>query len=190
MQYQSDLKIAKEMGLLPAHVEWAAWTALMRSFQSRVDFVVMDPRFVAERYQFGELRLTRLNAVYRLLNLSLHHCVRGYMSSSTWYQAFFARNFAWLLAVFAFVTVMLSAMQVGLGTAKLQNSEAFQESTYGFAVASIMAVLGSVVLIFVVWAALFIFHLVTAWNYYSVTSRERFLLRQNPSEVPGSKENV
>lgn len=190
MQYQSDLKIAKEMGLLPAHVEWAAWTAFMRSFQSRVDFAAMDPRFVAERYQFGELRLTRLNAIYRLLNLSLQHCVRGYMSSSTWYQAFFARNFAWLLAVFAFVTVMLSAMQVGLGTTKLQSSEAFQEGTYGFAVASIFAVLGSVLLIFVVWAALFVFHLVSAWNYYSATSRDRFILRQHTPGGARSKENV
>lgn len=175
--YQSDLRIAKKIGLLPEHVEWRAWTTFMGSFLERVNFETLD--FVAERYKFGELRLTRLNSLYRFTSLSLHHFVRGYMSSSTWYKAFFTRNFAWLLAVFAYVTVMLSAMQVGLSTTRLQVSEAFQKGSYGFAVASIVAVLGSVVVILFVWAGLFVYHLVSTRNYYRVIARKRLILREN-----------
>jgi type III secretory pathway component EscS len=188
--YQSDLKIAKEVGLLPAHVEWGAWTTFMKSFLCSVDFEALDPGVVGERYQFGELRLTRLNGIYRLQNFSLHHCVRGYISSSTWYQAFFARNFAWLLAVFAFATVMLSAMQVGLSTGKLQSNTTFQNSSYGFAVASMVSVAASVVLIIVVWTGLFVYHLASTWIYYNGAARKRVLVRENSVRVEKRKENV
>lgn len=166
--------MAKELGLLPESIEWQTWTPFMESFLEHVNLETLDS--VAGRYQFGELRLTRLNAIYKFTYFSFQHWIRGYMSSSTWYRAFFAKNFAWLLIVFAFVSVVLSAMQVGLATTSLQTSTAFQSASYGFAVASLVVVLCGVVLAFLVWAILFVYHLVSTWNYYRAVSRRRINL--------------
>jgi len=87
------------------------------------------------------------------------------MSASTWYKSFFSRNFAWLLAVFAYLTIILSALQVGLATTFLQGNEAFQSASYGFAVTSVVAVAVSVFAIFLVWLFLFVYHLFSAWRY-------------------------
>jgi len=152
----------------------------VESFLEHVNLETLDG--VAERYTFGELRLSRLNTIYRLTSLSLHHFVRGYMSSSTWYKAFFTTNFAWLLAVFAYMTVILSALQVGLATTKLQISEAFQRGSYGFSFACIVAVLASVAAIFIVWAVLFVYHLLSTRNYYKAVVRKRAILKENLSK--------
>jgi hypothetical protein len=42
------------------------------------------------------------------------------------YSAFFGRHFKWMLAVFAILSVFLSALQVGLATPMLQDGGEFQ----------------------------------------------------------------
>jgi hypothetical protein len=159
---ESDYRIATESGLLPKGVEWQQWTALIADFLSHMDLHSLKD--VSDRYKYGELRLTRLNKIYRLLVLSPRNFVYGYMSASTWYKSFFSRNFAWLLAVFAYLTIILSALQVGLATTLLQENDAFQSASYGFAVTSVVAVAVSVFAIFLVWLFLFVYHLFSAWR--------------------------
>jgi uncharacterized membrane protein len=168
---ESDFRIAIELGLLPKEVEWQKWTTLIADFLSRMDLHSLKD--VSDRYKYGELRLTRLTKIYRLLLLSPKHLVYGYMSASTWYKSFFSRNFAWLLAVFAYLTIILSALQVGLATSVLEGSEAFQSASYGFAVTSVVAVAVSVLAIFLVWLFLFVYHLFSAWRYDRHVSRKR-----------------
>jgi hypothetical protein len=169
--HESDFRIATELSLLPKGVEWQQWTTLIADFLSQIDLHSLKD--VSDRYKYGELRLTRLNKIYRLLLLSPKHLVYGYMSASTWYKSFFSRNFAWLLAVFAYMTIILSALQVGLATGVLQKSEAFQSASYGFTVASVVAVAVSVFAIFLVWLFLFVYHLFSAWRYNRHVSRKR-----------------
>lgn len=169
--HQSDFRIAIELGLLPNGIEWEQWTTFMTDFLGHID--IHSLKDVSDRYKYGELRLTRLNTIYRLVLFSSRSLVSGYMASSTWYKSFFARNFAWLLAVFAYFTVVLSALQVGLATTSLQESEAFQSASYGFSVASVVAVAVSVFLIFIIWLFLFIYHLFSTWQYNKYIVRER-----------------
>lgn len=168
---ESDFRIAAELGLLPKAVEWQQWTTFAADFLSQMDLHSLSG--VSDRYKYGELRLTRLNKIYRLLLLSPKHLVYGYMSASTWYKSFFSSNFAWLLAVFAYLTIILSALQVGLATSVLQGSEAFQSASYGFAVTSVAAVAASVFAVFLVWLYLFVYHLFSAWRYNKHVSRKR-----------------
>ncbi|KAK2810988.1 hypothetical protein FQN50_002581 [Emmonsiellopsis sp. PD_5] len=148
--YKSDFRIAKEVGLLPAEIEWEQWN-----------------RFVSKRYRYGELRLSRLHSIYRFMpsTFSVDNFVRGYMSGSTWYRAFFKRNFAWLLALFVYVSVVLSAMQVGLATKQLEGNIHFHEVSYGFAVMSVVIVALSILVIFMLWAVLFWYHIYSTRQY-------------------------
>lgn len=171
--HRSDFRIAKETGLLPESVDWTRWTGFIGDFLTHIDTHTLH--HVNKRYEYGELRLSRLNSLYRFVPsvFSVRNLIHGYMPSSTWYRAFFARNFAWLLAVFVYVTVVLSAMQVGLATERLQGNIRFQGASYGFAVTSIISVIVAIAIMLLVWTALFFYHLYSTLQYVRHVERER-----------------
>ncbi|PSN58656.1 hypothetical protein BS50DRAFT_64650 [Corynespora cassiicola Philippines] len=162
--YNSDLEIAKEAGLLPKCIEWTSWVKFIENFLDNVDLTSLDG--VNKRYIYGELRLSRLNAIYRFLppSYSFKMLVRGYRAGSTWYNAFFERHFKWMLAVFAALSVLLSAFQVGLATSSLQGNLPFQNASYGFTVGSLLAVVAAVDVVVFVWLGLFCYHFVSTWQ--------------------------
>jgi hypothetical protein len=158
VRHESDLRIAHEKGLLPDIMDWATWTDFIDDFLAHIDLQSLSG--VSPRYQYGELRLSRLNKIYRITRFSWRDFIRGYMSASTWYQDFFARNFAWLLAVFAAISVALSAMQVVVAVAR--GGRAFEDASYGFSVASLFLAAGTALAVLLIWATLFVYHLVSA----------------------------
>ncbi|KIX98192.1 uncharacterized protein Z520_06272 [Fonsecaea multimorphosa CBS 102226] len=139
INYKSDFQLAKEAHLLPEGMEWKDWQALSERLieidhQMRAGKMPCSPRF-----EFGELRLSRINMIYRFHpTYHLRHMVRGYHYSNMTYQSFLRRNFAWLVVVFAYLTIILTAMQVGLGTSQLRNNRSFNNASYGFAVFAIV----------------------------------------------------
>ncbi|KAG4435123.1 hypothetical protein IFR05_009388 [Cadophora sp. M221] len=158
VRHESDLRIAHEKGLLPGFIDWATWTDFIDEVLEHID--LQSLRGVSPRYQYGELRLSRLNKIYRIIRFSWRDFIRGYMTASTWYQDFFARNFAWLLAVFAAISVALSAMQVVVAIAR--GGRAFEDASYGFSVASLFLAAGTAFAVLFIWAILFVYHLVNA----------------------------
>ncbi|KAI4929510.1 uncharacterized protein J4E92_005175 [Alternaria infectoria] len=71
-----DLKIAHEYTLLPSFVTWHWWKAFVRDFMGHVDINTLQQ--VNKRYQFGDLRLGRINSIYRT-RYAHTHFVRGYL---------------------------------------------------------------------------------------------------------------
>ena len=175
VRHKSDLAIAKESGLMSTDIEWPSWIEFLEAFLDKINLQTLSN--VNRRYQYGELRLTRLNTIYRLLPPAycLENLMRGYRSVSTWHSAFFERNFKWMLAVFALFSVFLSALQVGQSTNRLQNNRAFQRISYGFVVASLVALGASVALIFAVWLSLAWYNFLSTWrNDRAVKRRRRY----------------
>ncbi|OJJ74236.1 hypothetical protein ASPBRDRAFT_62942 [Aspergillus brasiliensis CBS 101740] len=102
-----DFQIAKDEHIIPNDVTWDAWTKLIHELLQWIDDNHIDdscnddspptqndpshqprPVIINKRYEFGELRLPRLNAIYRLTPtaFSFYNFVFGFMSVSTWYQ--------------------------------------------------------------------------------------------------------
>ena len=135
--HQSDVKIAHQLGLLPAEIHWEQWTSFVEDLLQHLD--LQSPDTINERYRFGELRLTRLNWIYPCStnNFKFRNFQRGYFQGPEWYSQFLSDNFGWLVAVFVYVSIVLSAMQVGLGTRKLADDKRFQHVSYGFSVFAI-----------------------------------------------------
>ncbi|KAI0595659.1 hypothetical protein F4775DRAFT_568536 [Biscogniauxia sp. FL1348] len=133
VEYESDFRLATESGLLPRAVTWGAWRALARELLAAHCYAGVNPR-----YWYGELRLGRLNKVYRLRKGFLF---RGYSSVAAHavYADLIRDNFAALATVLGYVVIVLTAMQVGLGVEQLQADRAFQDVSYGFTVFSIIA---------------------------------------------------
>ena len=134
VSHASDFRIAQEQGLLPNWVHWTDWVKFTHEFLGVVDYQSLNG--IGQRYHYGELRLNRINWIYRITGKSI---IRGYLFGYNRYSTFFQSNLTWLAVVFLYMTVVLSAMQVGLGTGRLKNDSCFQNASAGFAVFSIMA---------------------------------------------------
>lgn len=173
VRYKSDLDIAKAAGLVSEDIEWPAWVAFLEVFLDNIDLESLSD--VNERYRYGELRLSRLNSIYRLIppERSVRSFIRGYRGGSTWYNEFFGRHFKWMLVVFGIFSVFLSALQVGLATRKLQGNRHFQDVSYVFAIISLVALGACVLLVFSVWLALFWYHLLSTWRNDRRVDRRR-----------------
>jgi hypothetical protein len=121
----------------------------------------IDARFI-----YGELRLSRLNKIYRL---SQRPRLRGYMSHWHQYGSFLQDNFAWLASATVYIAIVLTAMQVGLATKALANDDAFQSASYGFTVFSIPGPLVATALIILAFCYIF----VNNWIATVIYNKER-----------------
>lgn len=130
IQHESDLRIAQQddLQLVPKNVTWKKFCSFSDSFG------IISNGEVCERYQYGELRLTRLNLWAAPL---LGQMV--YQDFGLQYSDYFGPYFAPLLFVFAIFSVLLSAMQVALAVDALESKRwlAFWSVSRWFAVVSI-----------------------------------------------------
>jgi hypothetical protein len=164
IRHESDLKVAKECKILPEHIAWKDWETYVKSIACKIDFNCLYG--VDKRYTYGELRLNRLNQIYRFApQFRFRYLIRGYASNHHTYGSFFQKNFAWLLILFAYGSTLLSALQVGLATNELGSNAKFQGTAYGFAVLVIVFALSIAILMGLLYAVLFVFYLFIAVVY-------------------------
>lgn len=147
IEYHADFSLAKDLGLLPSTVTWRAWNLFRMDIQQNIT----QSHQINKRYHYGELRLSRLNSIYRVHQRSWRG---GYFLVHTRYQSFFRANFEWLLLAFAYISVALSALQVLVTTNQSQQnmSPALKGVSLGIGTASIV----SVMTVVLVMLALFI----------------------------------
>ncbi|KAK8057253.1 hypothetical protein PG996_011190 [Apiospora saccharicola] len=134
---KSDFLVAEKHGLLPEGMSWRSWSAFATSILQEANIMAgneqtcLAPRaMINTRFHYGELRLSRLTILYRVRNcLSLHAYLKGYMPRPTWQGAFLERRFKWLLAVYAYLSAVLAALQVGLSTT-YADLESYQALSY------------------------------------------------------------
>lgn len=148
--YESDFAIAKRFGLLPTTMTWPVWRTFCREFLEQTSYDAIDPR-----YWYGELRLGRLNMVYALTQGQF---LRGYstVGSYTTYNEFLLDNITTMAAIFGYIIIVLTAMQVGLASADLSSNDTFQHVSYGFTVFSIVAPLAMVGVILCIAFVIFV----------------------------------
>ena len=118
--YESDFNLAQGLNLVPL-MPWTQWRAYIQDARRTLD--AGPPSQINPRYLYGELRLARLNWIYRFYGRPQDRSfIRGYLYGYRTYRSFFAQHFTWIFVAFAYVTIVLTAMQVGLATELLQAS--------------------------------------------------------------------
>jgi hypothetical protein len=170
--HPSDFSIAQELHLIPLNLKYKGWTQLMDNITATIDSSVID-----RRYYYGELRLRRLNWIYRLApSLRFKHFVRGYHVLHHQYSSFFQRHFGWItINLFAYFALVLTAMQVGLGTNGLKDNKTFNNVSQWVAVVSIGLPLAVAVLV----AMLFMFYFYNNLLAMILHQRHQKLVRQS-----------
>jgi hypothetical protein len=163
----SDLAIAKKLHLISLEITWERWNKFAKAFTGSVNYRSLQG--VNPRYQYGELRLSRVNWVYRLSSATRgwNTLIRGYRFGYNHYSSFLYENFAWIVAAFAYLTITLTAMQVGLATNQLQGSKSFNRASYGLTVFSILSPL------VVVCIAIGLLALLLFFNWHATIAHRR-----------------
>jgi len=146
--HESDLRIANELRLFPKDVEWHDWLTFRHHLTAKVRVVESAPylRTFNNRYDFGELRLDRLNLILTLSKVRL----RGYMRLETTYTEYFQSFWSVVtLLVFAFSTTALSAFQVVMITGP-KTPLAVASAGFWFAI-TVLGLLGAVIFFPLLW---------------------------------------
>lgn len=165
-----DLKLAHENSLLPAAITWPWWKAFGSDFLGGLDLNALDQ--VNQRYHFGDLRLSRVNTIYRTRFFTTHF-VRGYLYGYNRYRVFFERNFSWILVLFVFLSLVLSAMQVGTALDTLNKSDAFMHGCFGVVVFSMVSVAGVLGVVGLFFVGVFLFNMGDAVRHASSRAKQR-----------------
>lgn len=172
---ESDLHLARDAGLIPRAVDWSNWVNLVRATSATLP--LDGSQGVNARYRYGELRLDRINWIYRLCGRPRNFTtlMRGYNYGYTTYGSFLERNTAWIISAIVYITVVLTAMQVGLATKELQDSAAFSSVSYGFSVFAIVAPIGGLAFVLVLLLVLIPFNLT-----YALSQRKKVSTATSP----------
>ncbi|KAF2148557.1 hypothetical protein K461DRAFT_297962 [Myriangium duriaei CBS 260.36] len=125
IEHESDFKIALDMKLVPEHLLWSEWVAIVDDIVDQIKNITAD---VDIRYRYGELRLGRINLFARYWPLFRGwQPYRGYYFPFTEYSQRFEPDHKRLLTLFAYATIVLSALQVGFRVPGLGQQDAFIE---------------------------------------------------------------
>ncbi|KAL8811922.1 MAG: hypothetical protein Q9200_001420 [Gallowayella weberi] len=112
IRHRSDFRVAQTAHLIPPDTSWEQWCDFSTSFQC------IQNDQVAPRYHYGKLQLSRLHWLVRIYRreLNYYYIDGGYGDS-------FAIYYGPLLFVFGTLSVLLSAMQVGMAVEQVQNRD-------------------------------------------------------------------
>lgn len=150
IQSPVDLAVAKESNLISRDVTWDQWVKFREKTLSET-----EKSHFNKRYQYGELRLSRLDIIYRFTGRGL-----TYFTVHRNYSTYFAQYFSLFATVFAFVAVILAAMQVLVGIR--DTPAALATTSYKFSVAVLVGVCFCFGYIFVVFLFMFLYNLALA----------------------------
>ena len=148
IRYPVDLIIAKESNLISKDVTWEQWATFRDTILTKTAGLRIN-----ERYEYGELRLNRLDIIYRITGKGL-----TYFTVHRTYKTHFAQYFSIFATVFAFVAIVLTAMQVLVTVQGIPKTVA--TTSYRFSVAVLIVVclcFGSILFLFV---SMFVYDLI------------------------------
>jgi hypothetical protein len=149
------LEIAQSTGLVNKSVTWHTW----QSFRTDV-LHHLAGRDMHDRYEYGELRLDRLNQIYRLKWLGL-----TYFNVYRDYSSYFGQNYTTLVALFALVSVALPATRVMTSVDGVPAGAIITPNR--FAIATLIALAGSCAILLALYIGLYV------WNWCLIYVRRQ-----------------
>ena len=126
IKHESDFNIARRIGLVPSTITYSRFQYFIAYFRDIPDAAV------SRRYEYGHIRLTRLNLAVRILRpIALGKKFPWTYTHMNMHAGQFVGRFAApLLFFFACLTLILSSMQVGLAAQPSGNGPDGQEGRW------------------------------------------------------------
>ncbi|KAF2675496.1 hypothetical protein BT63DRAFT_436380 [Microthyrium microscopicum] len=171
---EHDFNLAQKdhQNLLPVGLTYPQWRRIALEFLHYIDPDTLHQ--VNKRYNFGELRLSRINKIYRMNPRFIRkYFVRGYLYGYNRYAPFLQRNVSWILAVSVLFSLALSGMQVGTAVDPLKDNQIFNRASYGFVVFTMALVAAILVFVGVTFSIIYFFNMHTAIKQAKSEQRRR-----------------
>jgi hypothetical protein len=181
IRFAHDLQVAQEHHLVSADVDYRAWTEFARTILPNLN--PKDPNVMDARFQYGELRLNRLNTIYRYSphSFSVSNILQGFPDALTDSYVPYMDQYNRAVSTFGVMLIILSAFTLSL-TAHSKNPDPdLQQAAYGFAI-FVMSVCAALIVLFIVLPLISMFTTI----YGFVVTRKRIVKTRRDEELPRS----
>jgi hypothetical protein len=177
IRFRHDLQVAHECHLVNVHLDYRAWTEFARTVLPNLN--PKDSNIMDARFQYGELRLHRLDTIYRYSprNFSISSILRGFPHAMTDSYVPYMDQYNNAVSAFGVIVIVLSAFNLSLSARSKNPDPDLQQAAYGFALFT-MILCATLIGIFL--AVPVITSVVTI--YASIATRKRLAKRQEDEE--------
>ncbi|RDW63419.1 hypothetical protein BP6252_10964 [Coleophoma cylindrospora] len=164
-----DLALAKDLYLISKDVTWDKWHALRALVLARLPKEVIhsliNDEQMDKRWRYGELRLERLNIIYRCTGRGL-----TYFTIHREYSTYFNQYFNIFITVFGFLAIILTAMQIIVA---IQDKPATLNTiSYRFSIASLLVVAICLGYVFLVFLSMFFYNTILAFVTHEILGKD------------------
>jgi hypothetical protein len=137
IRFGHDLQVAKDCNLVNGELTFKAWTEFARAALPNLD--PKDRNTMEPRFQYGELRLHRLDTIYRYSpsQFSIYSMIQGFPHVLSESYVPYMDQYNNAVSAFGIIVIVLSAFNLSLAASKNPNLD-LQHTAYGFAIFAIV----------------------------------------------------
>jgi len=134
IRFGHDLQLAQEYNLITSNLDYRAWTEFTRTILSILD--PHDSGNMEKRFGYGELRLNRLDTIYRYSpqEFSVSSMLKGYPHALTESYVPYMDQYNNAVSAFGIIVIILSAFNLSLSAHSKSPDPDLQQAAYGFAI--------------------------------------------------------
>jgi hypothetical protein len=134
IRFGHDLQVAQECRLVNVDLDFRAWTEFARTVLPNLD--PKDSNIMDTRFQYGELRLNRLDTIYRYspYKFSISGILQGFPHALTESYVPYMDQYNNAVSAFGVIVIVLSAFNVSLSAHSKSPDPDLQQAAYGFAI--------------------------------------------------------
>jgi len=168
IRFDHDLQVAKEYYLVNGDLDYRTWTEFVRTVLPNLN--PKDPNTMDTRFQYGELRLNRLDTIYRYTpyKFSISSILQGFPHALTETYVPYMDQYNNAVSAFGVIVIILSAFNLSLSARSKDPNLDLQQAAYGFALFA-MILCGTLIVVFIV--APLISTLATIYGSFAVRKR-------------------
>jgi hypothetical protein len=133
IRFGHDLQVAQECHLVNENLDYRAWTEFARTILPNLN--PHDSNTMDTRFQYGELRLHRLDTIYRYSpqKFSLCSILHGFPHALNESYVPYMDQYNNAVSAFGAIVIILSAFNVSLSAHPQNPDYDLQQAAYGFA---------------------------------------------------------
>jgi len=179
IRFGHDLHVAQECHLVNANLDHRAWTEFARTILPNLNS--NDSNTMDTRFQYGELRLNRLDTIYRYspYKFSVSGILQGFPHALTESYVPYMDLYNNAVSAFGVIVIILSAFNLSLSAQSKSPDLDLQQAAYGFALFA-MILCAALIGLFIVLPLISSL----AAIYGSIITRKRLAKTREDEELP------
>lgn len=181
IRFGHDFQLAQEYRLISTKFDYRAWTEFTRTVLSTLD--PSDSSNMDKRFRYGELRLNRLDTIYRYSpqEFSISSMLQGFPHALSESYVPYMDQYNNAVSAFGVIVIVLSAFNLSLSARSKNPNPDLQQVAYGFAIfaMALCALLTGLFMVLPVITSL-------ATIYGSILTSKRLRRRREVEEQPRS----